>query len=143
MECALYHHLCFLCFPGASVVKNLPANAGDTGSIPGLGRLPAEGKSKGEQDGGGVGRHGVFLSPQRHQEYTFRDKRSCRTPAESRKEYLTTGKECTEHAKFSRMKEAGGEEGASRTGSAPEGWRTETGVRSPHWGNCPGQRKRI
>ena len=25
-------------FPGGSVVKNLPANAGDTGSIPGLGR---------------------------------------------------------------------------------------------------------
>ena len=25
-------------FPGGPVVKNLPANAGDTGSIPGLGR---------------------------------------------------------------------------------------------------------
>ena len=25
-------------FPGGSVVKNLPANAGDVGSIPGLGR---------------------------------------------------------------------------------------------------------
>ena len=25
-------------FPGDSVVKNLPANAGDTGSVPGLGR---------------------------------------------------------------------------------------------------------
>ena len=25
-------------FPGSSVVKNLPANAGDTGSIPGPGR---------------------------------------------------------------------------------------------------------
>ena len=24
-------------FPGGAVVKNLPANAGDTGSIPGLG----------------------------------------------------------------------------------------------------------
>ena len=31
-----------LCFPGGSVVKNLPANAGDTGSIPGLGRSPGE-----------------------------------------------------------------------------------------------------
>ena len=30
-------------FPGASVVKNLPANAGDTGLIPGLGRSPEEG----------------------------------------------------------------------------------------------------
>ena len=25
-------------FPGSSVVKNLPANAGDPGSVPGLGR---------------------------------------------------------------------------------------------------------
>ena len=30
-------------FPGGSVVKNLPANAGDTGSIPGFGRCPREG----------------------------------------------------------------------------------------------------
>ena len=30
-------------FSGGSVVKNLPANAGDQGSIPGLGRLPGEG----------------------------------------------------------------------------------------------------
>ena len=30
-------------FPGGSVVKNLPANAGDTGSIPRLGRAPEEG----------------------------------------------------------------------------------------------------
>ena len=29
-------------FPGGSVVKNLPAKAGDTGSIPGLGRSPGE-----------------------------------------------------------------------------------------------------
>ena len=27
-------------FPGGSVVKNLPANAGDEGLIPGLGRSP-------------------------------------------------------------------------------------------------------
>ena len=27
-------------FPGDSVVKNLPVNAGDLGSIPGLGRYP-------------------------------------------------------------------------------------------------------
>ena len=26
-------------FPGGTVVKNLPPNAGDTGSIPGLGRF--------------------------------------------------------------------------------------------------------
>ena len=30
-------------FPGGSVVKNLLANAGDAGSIPGLGRSPGEG----------------------------------------------------------------------------------------------------
>ena len=29
--------------PGGSVVKNPPANAGDLGSIPGLGRSPGEG----------------------------------------------------------------------------------------------------
>ena len=27
-------------FPGGSVVKNLPVNAGDVGSIPGFGRSP-------------------------------------------------------------------------------------------------------
>ena len=30
-------------FPGDSVVKNLPANAGDVGSVPELGRSPGEG----------------------------------------------------------------------------------------------------
>ena len=30
-------------FPNGSEVKNLPANAGDVGSIPGLGRYPGEG----------------------------------------------------------------------------------------------------
>ena len=30
-------------FPGGSVIKNPPANAGDVGSIPGLGRSPGEG----------------------------------------------------------------------------------------------------
>ena len=29
-------------FPGGSVVKNLPANAGDMGLIPGSGRFPGE-----------------------------------------------------------------------------------------------------
>ena len=33
----------YLGFPGRAVVKNLPANAGDPGSIPGLGRSPGEG----------------------------------------------------------------------------------------------------
>ena len=30
-------------FPGGSALKNLPANAGDTGSIPGEGKSPGEG----------------------------------------------------------------------------------------------------
>ena len=30
-------------FPGVSVVKNLPVNAGDSSSIPGLGRSPGDG----------------------------------------------------------------------------------------------------
>ena len=30
-------------FPGGSVIKNLPTNAGDTGSIPGSGISPGEG----------------------------------------------------------------------------------------------------
>ena len=33
-------------FPGGSVVKNPPANAGDMGSVPGLGRSPRGGNSK-------------------------------------------------------------------------------------------------
>ena len=33
----------YLGFPGGSVVKNLPANAGDVGSIPGSGRSPGVG----------------------------------------------------------------------------------------------------
>ena len=45
----------------------------------------------GEQDGGGEGGRGVHLSPQIHQEYTFRHRNACRTPAESGQEYLTSG----------------------------------------------------
>ena len=37
------HHVPSRGFPGGSVVKNLPANAGDVGSIPGLGKPPGEG----------------------------------------------------------------------------------------------------
>ena len=35
----------FVGFPGGSVVKNPSANAGDAGSIPGLGRSPGEGNA--------------------------------------------------------------------------------------------------
>ena len=37
-------------FPGGSVVKNPPANAGDSGSIPGMGRSPGEGNGNPLQD---------------------------------------------------------------------------------------------
>ena len=49
----IFKSICtFLCvgFPGGSVVMNLPANAGDMGSIPGSGRCPAEGKGNPLQD---------------------------------------------------------------------------------------------
>ena len=36
-------------FPGGSVVKNLPANAGDVGSIPVSGRSPEEGNGNSVQ----------------------------------------------------------------------------------------------
>ena len=54
------------------------------------------GTSKREQDGGGVGGRGAHLYPQIYQEYTFRHRSACRTPAESRHEYLTSGKEYIE-----------------------------------------------
>ena len=59
----LFTQLCVMCgfwrfslvlspmgFPGGSMVKNLPANAGDAGSIPGSGRSPGEGKGYPLQD---------------------------------------------------------------------------------------------
>ena len=52
-----------------------------------------------EQDRGGVGGHGVHLPPWIHQEYTFRPRSACRTPAESRQEYLTSRKEYTDPCK--------------------------------------------
>ena len=53
-------------------------------------------KREGEQVDGGAGEHGVNLSPQTHQEYAFRQRSACRTPAESPQEYLTSGKEYVE-----------------------------------------------
>ena len=41
-------YLCNL-LSGGTVVKNLPASAGDTGSIPGLGRSPGEGNGNPHQ----------------------------------------------------------------------------------------------
>ena len=52
-----------------------------------------------EQDGREVGGRGVHLSPRIHQEYTFRHRSACRTPAENRQEYQTSGKEYIEPRK--------------------------------------------
>ena len=35
-----------MAFPGGSVVKNLPTNAGEVGLTPGLGRSPGGGSNK-------------------------------------------------------------------------------------------------
>ena len=56
-------------------------------------------KCGGKQDGGGVGGRRVHFSPRIHQEYTFRHRSVCRAPAESRQEYLTSGKEYIESCK--------------------------------------------
>ena len=53
----------------------------------------------GEQDGRGVGGRGAHLSPQVHQEYTFRHRRAGRTTAESGQEYLMSGKEYIDSCK--------------------------------------------
>ena len=45
-----------------------------------------------EQDDRTVGGRRVPHSPRIHQEYTFRHRSACRTPAESGQEYLATGK---------------------------------------------------
>jgi len=43
LDCLIKIGATYMGFAGGSVVKNLPASAGDGGSIPGLGRLPGEG----------------------------------------------------------------------------------------------------
>ena len=45
------------------------------------------------EDGGGVVGCGAHLFPRIHQEYIFRHRSECRTPAESRQEYLSSGEE--------------------------------------------------
>ena len=77
---------------------------------------------RGEQ-GSGVGGRGVHLSPQIHQEYAFRHSSACRTPAESRQEDLTTGKEYTEpHKTGSNEGTRGKNRSVSRTGPALGVW---------------------
>ena len=75
-----------------------------------------------------MGGHGVRLSPQIHQEYTFRHRSACRTPAESRQEDLTRGKEYYS-VLLSRTKELGGKTGVLAGLDLPSvGEGTEAGV---------------
>ena len=83
----------------------------------------------GEQERGGVGGHRIHLSPRIHQEYTCRHRSAWRTPAESRREYLTSGKEYTEPTKIGGMKELGRKTGALVGLDLPSvGGGTEAGV---------------
>ena len=43
MESNLFFPMIYVGLPSGSVVKNLPVNAGDVGSIPGLGKFPGKG----------------------------------------------------------------------------------------------------
>ena len=63
-----------------------------------------------DQDGGGVGGHGVHLSPRIHQEYTFRHRSTCRTPAESGGSTLPVGRNIQNQAKLGKMTELGGKQ---------------------------------
>ena len=101
-------------------------------------------KLEGEQDGRGVGGCGVHLSPWIHQEYSFRHRSACRTPAESRQEYLTGGKEYIELWKTQWDEGTRGKTGSvSMTGPALRRWGIEAEVRPPHQGNCLSQRRNI
>ena len=78
---------------------------------------------------GGVGGLGVYLSPQIHQEYTFKHRSAYKTPGESGQEYLTSGKEYIEPRKTRQDKGTSGENRSiSRTTSALSHWGTEAGV---------------
>ena len=90
-------------------------------------------EQEGEQDGGGVGVCGVHLSPQIHQEYTFRHRSAFRTPAESGQEYLTRGKEYIELLRTWQDEGAGGIIEVLVGLDLPlVGGGTEAGVQPPH-----------
>ena len=66
----------FLGFPGGSDVKESACNAGDLGSVPGLGRLPGEGKGyplqySGLENSRGQIVHGVAKSQTRLSNFHF------------------------------------------------------------------------
>ena len=101
-------------------------------------------RTGGLQDGRGVGGCGVHLSPRIQQEYTFRHRSACRTPAESGQEYLTSRKESIDPRK-TWEDEGTREKSMSVVGldlpSVDEG--TKAGIRSPHQGSCLNQRRNI
>ena len=93
-----------------------------------------------EQDGGGVGRCGVHLSPQKHQGYTFRHRSACRIPAESGQEFLTSVKGYTEPCKTREDEGIRGENrSVSRTGPALSGWGNGSRGPIPTLGHCMSQ----
>ena len=98
----------------------------------------------GEQDGRRVGGRGVHLSPWIYQEYTFRHRSACKTPAKVEGVPDQWKRIYKNHAKLGRTKERGGKTGVlvgldlSSAGGA-----TEAGVRSPQQNNCLGQRRTI
>ena len=95
-----------------------------------------------EQDDRGAGGHGVRRSPRIHQEYTFRHRSACRTPAESGQDYLTTEKEYTKPCKLSRTKELGGKTEVLVGLDLPlVGGRIETGVQPPQQGTVLSQKR--
>ena len=71
------------------------------------------------EDGRGVGVRGIHLSPRIHQEYTFRHRSACRTPAESRQECLPSRKEYVDaHKTWWDEGTRGKNRSVSRTGPA-------------------------
>ena len=72
-----------------------------------------------------------YISPRIHQEYTFRHRSACRTPAESGQEYLTSGKEYIEP--LGRTKEREEKTGVLVELDLPSaGGGTKAGVQSSH-----------
>ena len=85
-----------------------------------------------------------YLSPWIYQEYTFRHRSACRTPAESGQEYRPEEKNVRNHKKLSRMKQLGGKTGVLVGLDLPlVGGGTDAEVQSPYWGNCLSQRRNI
>ena len=101
-------------------------------------------RNQGEQDGREVSGRGIHLSSQIHQEYTFRHRSAYRTPAESRKEHLTNGKEYINHTELGRTKELGGKTGVSVGLDLPSvDGGTKAGVQTSYKGSCLSQRRNI